>query len=416
MDYYSLLYQGKYDELVRVAYPILDTDKDAERAFLRMFMELDTVYLFEPQTVALIAYEARKGNRYMQYAYARYLLGTRFTETSANEAFDMASAAMKQGMSDAKAMIADMYGFGDIGIVDYRQENTLREEAFDEGSELAAMLILRDYCHGTHFHASKPALACDMADDLIARDEAAGIPVNGLWYYYRGIANEHFETKKRLVSNYKRAAELGIRRAYTEIIIAYGYGDTNKLTKTIEYKHWLDEGILHHACGASYLYAIGEMMETSDILRDEDAMYSMLTESAKKGHMASMELLGDMYFDGLYQWQQDYNKAAELYLRAAWFGSADAAEKLWRMIAHDHIIDRPLAFIDFVAILGARMGSAMLLAETVVAFQEGRLQEYKKEITTYYDPIFDDPEFNIDGDFCIHDDDEDDDGRWDAWA
>ena len=124
MDYYSLLYQGRYDELVRAAYPILDTDKDAERAFLRMFMELDTVFLFEPQTVALIAYEARKGNRYMQYAYARYLLGTRFTETSAHEAFDMASAAMKQGLPDAKAMIADMYGFGDIGIVDYRQENT----------------------------------------------------------------------------------------------------------------------------------------------------------------------------------------------------------------------------------------------------------------------------------------------------
>ena len=86
------------------------------------------------------------------------------------------------------------------------------------------------------------------------------------------------------------------------------------------------------------------------------------------------------------------------------------------MIAHDHLIDRPLHEVDRIALIGARLGSAMLLAETVVAFQEGRLQEYKKEITTYYEPIFDDPEFSTDGEFYLHDDDEDDDGRWDAWA
>ena len=416
MNYYSLLYQGKYDELVHEAYSVLDTNKDAERAFLRMFMELDTVYLFKPETVAFIETEARKGNRHMQYVYARYLFGLRPTEQAIHEVFDLLSAAAQQGLADAKAVLADMYGYGDIDIVDYNKEETLMHEAFDEGSEMAAMYILRNYCYGQHFHAPRPDLASEMADDLIARDEQAGIEPNGIWYYYRGVANEHYESKTRLVANYLRAAELGVRRAYGEIMIAYGYGDSATLHQTPDYNLWMEKGIDHRACSAYFLAALGEMMKTSEIMRDEDALFSMLTQAAKMGHTGATELEGDMFLEGSYQWKQDYKRAAESYYRAIDNGSAGAAEKLWRMIAHDHLIDRPLHEVDRIALIGARLGSAMLLAETVVAFQEGRLQEYKKEITTYYEPIFDDPEFSTDGEFYLHDDDEDDDGRWDAWA
>ena len=325
MNYYSLLYQGKYDELVHEAYSVLDTNKDAERAFLRMFMELDTVYLFKPETVAFIETEARKGNRHMQYAYARYLFGLRPTEQAIHEVFDLLSAAAQQGLADAKAVLADMYGYGDIDIVDYNKEETLMHEAFDEGSEMAAMYILRNYCYGQHFHAPRPDLASEMADDLIARDEQAGIEPNGIWYYYRGVANEHYESKTRLVANYLRAAELGVRRAYGEILIAYGYGDSATLHQTPDYNLWMEKGIDHRACSAYFLAALGEMMKTSEIMRDEDALFSMLTQAAKMGHAGATELEGDMFLEGSYQWKQDYKRAAESYYRAIDNGSAGAA-------------------------------------------------------------------------------------------
>ena len=87
---------------------------------------------------------------------------------------------------------------------------------------------------------------------------------------------------------------------------------------------------------------------------------------------------------------------------------------------------------DGIAIMGARWGSKFLLAETVIAAQEGRLTEYADEIAKYYEPIFDAPEFTLDNDedwqttiddMLRDDDDEypedslsDNDSKWDAWA
>ena len=81
--------------------------------------------------------------------------------------------------------------------------------------------------------------------------------------------------------------------------------------------------------------------------------------------------------------------------------------------------------------MGARWGSKFLLAETVIAAQEGRLTEYADEIAKYYEPIFDAPEFTLDDDEdwqttiddMLRDDDDypddslsDNDSKWDAWA
>ena len=110
--------------------------------------------------------------------------------------------------------------------------------------------------------------------------------------------------------------------------------------------------------------------------------------------------------------------------------SASCMEKLWKMM-HKHEIDKPIDFVDQVALWGARHESKLLLAEVIVAKQEGRLSEFADEIEKYYEPIFDAPEFTLDNDEDWQtaiddlladpddpnpDDYPDDDGRFDAWA
>ena len=71
-----------------------------------------------------------------------------------------------------------------------------------------------------------------------------------------------------------------------------------------------------------------------------------------------------------------------------------------------------------------RKDNKRLLAEVVIAHQEGRLTEFADEIEKYYEPIFDAPDFTLDNDDDWRDvideqcdeDDPDDDGRYDAWA
>ena len=65
MKYLDLLYEGRYDELVRETFPILETDKDAERAFLRLFLQKQTTMLLNEHTTRHDLFNAaEKGNKY----------------------------------------------------------------------------------------------------------------------------------------------------------------------------------------------------------------------------------------------------------------------------------------------------------------------------------------------------------------
>ena len=120
--------------------------------------------------------------------------------------------------------------------------------------------------------------------------------------------------------------------------------------------------------------------------------------------------------------EKDKEKAFTCYANGAIHDSRECIESMWKMM-HFHDIDRPLDYIDEIALRGARNGSKHLLAEVVIAKQEGRLQKYAEEIEKHYEPIFDSPDFKLDEnwntaaeDYDDDDDFEEDDGRYDAWA
>ena len=158
--------------------------------------------------------------------------------------------------------------------------------------------------------------------------------------------------------------------------------------------------------------------------QSHELIHSRLSHAAELGDKAAWEQLGDCYYEGSYGFEKDYKKAFTCYSNGAIHDAVNSIEKLWKMM-HDHLIDRPLDYVDSIALQGARCGSKRLLAETVIIHQEGRLAEYADEIERFYDPIFDAPEFSLDNDEDWRDvideqfgDDEpeDDDGRYDAWA
>lgn len=430
MNYYQLFYSGQLDELVRTALPEIEHDKDAQRAYLRLFMVRDSIYLLSSEAIDMLRREAETGNRYAQYGYARYHVCVRPDENSLWESYRLAEAAMEQGVADAKAMIACTYSYGDIGKVNWEEEDRLLNEAYEEGSELAAMYMAQNLCFGYHYRPACPAEAEKFVDALMEKEEMEGIEPNGWWRYYKGMALGEEEPKKRRIRLYESAAALGIVKAYTQLIIIAGYGPENDLEETDEYRHYLKLGMERQCSGAFYLDAVREMgryddlheqyvekeIEYDELRACEDAIYGQLSESARLGNASAWEMLGDMYFYGWYNCAQDYKRACTCYSAATNLDSDSAAEKLWRLM-HYHHIDRPLEYKDSIALMGARWGSKQLLAETVIAHQEGRLSEYHDEISKYYEPIFDSHEFDL-SEYNLSDDDDDpdDDGRYDAWA
>ena len=446
----KLLYQGLYDDLIKQSLPVLDSDKDAERAFLRLFLSKSAMFLLSAPAVELLHQAAEQGNRYAQYGYARWLSFVRPSTDALAQSYKLMQAAAEQKLPDAIAGLALAYDYGDIDIVNWEKADELIDKAMSLGSELAYGFKIKEYCFGNHYQNAQPEKAVEMINQLIAVYEANGIEQNGYWYYYRATAKEDRIGRTRVTDDYEEALRLGILDAYADLILTAGYGDENGvLIESKQYTKYVQDGITNRCAGAFYLDAAREISRY-DALEDEytereittekipadtlqkshDLINSRLNTAAQLGDNSAWEQLGDMYAAGSYGYPQSYEKAAECYANAVNHDSASCAEKLWKLI-HDHYIDRPLGEVDYLVIRGARWGSKRLLAETVIAHQEGRLTDFDEEITKYYEPIFDAPEFTLDNDEDWmgvidglladednpdNDDDPDDDGRYDAWA
>ena len=118
MKYLDLLYEGRYDELVRETFPILETDKDAERAFLRLFLQKQTTMLLNEHTTRHDLFNAaEKGNKYAQYAIARRIYFENEIEEAPWISRRNMKAAAEQGLPDAIAGLAMTYEYGDIGDI-----------------------------------------------------------------------------------------------------------------------------------------------------------------------------------------------------------------------------------------------------------------------------------------------------------
>ena len=180
MSYLEFLYSGQYDRLVKETLPLVETNKEAETAFLRLFLSRDIIFLLdEAESIDLLIEETEKGNRYAQYAYARWQTITRGGEESISIAYTNMQAAAEQNLPDAIAGLAITYEYGDIGSVDWKIEDELMQKAFNMGSELAAIYKLQDYCFGRHFELAQPHLAVELAEQLIKRDKENGIDPHG---------------------------------------------------------------------------------------------------------------------------------------------------------------------------------------------------------------------------------------------
>ena len=389
MRYEELLYSGQLDRLMAETLPRVEDDADARRVFLRMMMARDNVHLLSPSSIALLREGAMHGDRYAQYGFARYLTSVQPEKDSLLQAFGWATKAMEQGVADAKALVAAAYSFGDTGVINWDKEWQMKQEAYAEGSELAAMNILEDLCYGFHYGEPDEEQALMMADELIDRDEKAGIDPNGWWYYMRGKAVEHDEPRVRVVANYLKAVQLGILRAYMGVILAYGYDEEYHLCPTAQYRKWLAEGVAHRSSDALLMDALDKMNERTYVETEEEGelIYRRLTEAAKLGNTGAMEQMAWLFQYGQNGQEEDAQKAYEWYSMGAKHCSTLSTENLWRML-HAGIIERPEEEQEMLALHGARIGSKMLLAEAIRIFRDGGLAEYEEEILKYLEPAY----------------------------
>lgn len=398
---------GSFSAIVLNALPAADSDPGAARHFLRILSMSANLFLLTPAAVGLIKEYAEKDNMYALFALGRYHLATRIDEDSLDKAKACLRKAHALGLPEATAALAQMYAYGDFGLVDRTKSRALLAKALDKNCDYAAELHLRNIIFGLHGHESNPGKAIEITGKLISEDikRFGKGGENPMWYYWRACA-KGFRAGE---DDFRKAAEAGVLPAFSDMAIACSHNDQGELTDRDAYIKALEYGKSRGDIMCVYLYAMSRVDSYDDMPGYKKELESArlianLEYAFSLGSNFAAETLGDIYYHGLYGIGEDNSQAWQWYAQGALLYNADCYEKMFDMI-RDHYVDKDEDFKDMIALEGARLGSDKLVNETVIAYTYGRLTGFAAEIEQYYVPLFDNAEEN-----------DDDDGRFDAYV
>lgn len=422
LSWQEMFVQGSFDALVANALPTAEEDADAARYFLRVFTVTPNIFLLSRQSIELIKEYADRDDRFALFALGRYRLCTMTKPDSLGEACGYIRRAHALGLPEATAEMAQMYDYGDFGLVERAAARALLDEALERNCDYAAEIYLKNLIFGKNGYEADPQKALAIIGERLADDVGrlgAG-EENPMWYYLKGCCECNTEGYPAAVGNFRKAAEMGVIMAWADVAVACSHNaegvlvDKDAFIKAAEYGMSKRDALCRYFCAVFATDGYDDM----DRHRQQCAREKFtagLEEAFSMGCSGAAEMLGDMYYYGYYDIREDNAKAWEWYSDGARLGNAGCYEKLFGML-HDHFIDRDETEKDMIALKGARLGSKRLIGETVMAYTYGRLAEYAAEIERYYEPVFDNPEFACSEDDTFDDEFPDDDGRFDAYA
>lgn len=407
-DIPELFRSGDYDALVHKALPLAENDALAARYLVWTFGEYGNPFFFGDGTVAEIGAAALQGNKYALFGKGCHELYTQPHHDSCKIAEDCFAWALELGLSEAGAALSQMFFRGDSGRPDYDRANSLITEALQKNCPFAAKLMLKDMVFGRLWMAADPKEAL-LESQRLEREE----PDNPWWPYLSGCAVRELEGLAASVEHFRKAASLGLRAAWGDLAVACSHDEGYALVDRPAYLNGLKLGVQHGDHTSQCMIAFMKVEDYESKSQLERALASRqlvldLETACSWGSMAAAEYLGDIYLEGLYDVAADAGLAWEWYSRGAELASDSCCEKMYGMMRQG-LVERDLRSMDLCALKGARLGSDMLLGETVIAYSQGRLEDFSDEIERFYVPVFDDGD---DG----SDDFPDDDGRYDAYA
>lgn len=397
--------------------------------FLQVFTITECIFLLNKLSILHLEESARLGNPYALFALGRYHLCTQNQPEACQLATDYFRKAYEKQLPEAAAALSRMYQTGDIGKVDRVLAKELLKEALRRQSPYAYTLHLKDLIFGLNDMTAEPDKALEIINELIEIDTFEHEYVNPQWYYLRGCARQETESLQAALPDFETSARMGKADAWAEVAFAKGFNQQNEKTDPQAYRETISTGTAQRDGFCTYLLALDKVenydnMDSWQKRIHHNQLFFLLEKSFKLGCKEAAEALGDIYLNAWFDTGQDLELAWEWYTKGSRLASVNCFEKMHDMGRH-HYVEVSQETTDQCALQGARLGSESMIAETVIAFSQGRLANYAEEIETYYVPVFDAmPEVDREQVLMQNsveededpDDYPDDDGRFDAYV
>lgn len=383
--------------------PIVEEDVDAAELLLVMLAPINTVSLLADYEEE-IRQGAMEGKKYMMYLWALYNQVMAPYKDSDKQAFDYFTKAMEAGIVDARALRSNAWIEGVVVPVNREKADNEIRQALEDGSRVAAAMILNRMIFGTFGYAKEPQKAYDIANKYVHQCERQGDMVASRFYYVLGKACEEMRRLEESKEWYKKAFEEG----YPDACINYALAAAHEDDDTINLKTMFsitEKGREMMMTSAFYDLLIINKEEYNTYNKElkaefTETMKEQLLTALKLGDDLAATLLGDYYRNAEYGLPLDAYEAFSLYSKAATMKSSYAYRQLAQMIAdgsapdgYDH------DFMHECEIRALRLGENDMLDNVVEAYQHGFLTQYSAEIEQYYLPEYEAKHINDNEDF-----------------
>lgn len=338
----SLLREYKYEEAFWAAAENVMTDTDSQKLFLSIVMaKWQIVHLQDD--IDKIKKLADEGNPYMQCAFARLHDFLHLSEESLCYCQKYYTSAMENGIADAGACLAWLYGSGAFGEKDLKTYRTMLENATNAHSVKAIQMRLKDIIYGNNGTEEAPRLACDMiraSIDTTAHTECDE-PNIGCLYSLLGDGEFASGNRDEAIRCYEKAAGMYQGTAYYDLAqltcldsnlnIADGDRFEELMEKAqnagdprgyLQYMYVLDDDIFS---------ALDEERknQVTEIVNDT------LTVALQLGESTAAYFFGYIYEEGKYGFKQDYAEAFSFYARGATMFDGSCFRQMANMILAD---------------------------------------------------------------------------------
>jgi hypothetical protein len=423
----QLILDYKVREAFWAAAEDIEHNEDHQRYFLSLLRQRNNVALLQ-EDAARINQLANSGNPYMEYAVARLHDCIPQSESSNRIKRDCyISAYLNARISDARAFLALTYRDGDYGEADVALYRRLTKVAADEGSEKAIQQELRDAIYGQFEKEKAPEQAYDKIEQIISKAIRNHEVPDPIYYSLMGDADIQLGRVSNALYNYETAARKGCSSAYFWQAYYSCCDDNGNVEDREEFLNIMDKAREVTASEAFLAYPMLIYEELYDDLADEDkaaihqSLFDDLRYASLLGESIAPLYLGGYYEEGLYGFPRDYGEAWKWYSAGALLREPSCFSALVRMILNDRTAPKKYdEAYAYECAYKALMLRGDTLQTVIEGYRKGMLDHHAAPIEQIYLPQFEqkmEEELNrmeeITGD---DEDEEDDDGRYDAYS
>lgn len=338
----SLLREYKYVEAFWAAAENVMTDTDSQKLFLNIVMSKWQIVHLQDD-IEKIRELADQGNPYMQCAFARLHDFLHLCEESIFYCQKYYTEAMENGISDAGACLGWLYGSGAFGEKDINTYQEMLETALDEQSQKAFQMRMKDIIYGNNGTEQDPNLACEMIKEYLSLPFTDSDEPNiGTLYSLLGDAKFAMGNRDEATKCYEKACELYQGTAYYDLALMTCMDDGMNIIDDDRFEELMEKaqdagdprGYLQ------YIYVLSD--DIFDALDEErkkqvtKIVYDSLTIAVQLGEPLAAYILGDIYKEGKYGFEQDYAEAFSFFARGATMFESDCFLQISNMILVDH--------------------------------------------------------------------------------